>query len=162
MTTFETAWPGTEQYVLCKRSAHDALFASGADPAHPAFGADGAGARRFPDVAAALAYQAGLAPGPAGECGVFQLLPDGRLVPPERAERAPASEEEPFTREDALADASPAEPCTVHAWERRRETCRGVECVVGVCSRCGRKELCWSRRPLRRRGRGWTAALSRP
>jgi hypothetical protein len=38
--------------------------------------------------------------------------------------------------------------CRLHDWERRLEFHRGVECVVRVCRRCARKELCWSRRPL--------------
>jgi hypothetical protein len=36
-----------------------------------------------------------------------------------------------------------------HPWDRRREVIGSVECVIRVCYRCGRKELCWSRRPLR-------------
>jgi hypothetical protein len=42
-----------------------------------------------------------------------------------------------------------AERCALHSWERELETRRGVECVVRVCRCCGRKELCWSRVPLR-------------
>jgi hypothetical protein len=38
--------------------------------------------------------------------------------------------------------------CQHHAWERQLEVHRGVECVVRVCPRCGRKELCWSRQPM--------------
>jgi hypothetical protein len=73
-------------YVLCKRSARDALFACGATPGGASFLTDGGRARRFPSAASALAYRAGLTCQDVVECGVFQLMPDGRLVPPEAAE----------------------------------------------------------------------------
>jgi hypothetical protein len=38
--------------------------------------------------------------------------------------------------------------CRDHRWERRLEVRCRIECVVACCLRCGRKELCWSRRPL--------------
>jgi hypothetical protein len=38
--------------------------------------------------------------------------------------------------------------CQDHLWERRLEVRHRVECVVAYCLRCGRKELCWSRRPI--------------
>ena len=81
-----TSPPTAEQFVLCKRSARDALFACGADPGRSTFAKDSGAARRFPSVAAALAYRAGLTHKDAGECAVFQLMPDGHLVPPEAAE----------------------------------------------------------------------------
>ena len=47
-----------------------------------------------------------------------------------------------------MTNASLARGCRVHLWERRLEVHEGVECVMGFCLNCGRKELCWSRRPL--------------
>ena len=47
-----------------------------------------------------------------------------------------------------MTNASVAQGCRAHLWERRLEVHEGVECVVGVCLNCGTKELCWSRRPL--------------
>jgi hypothetical protein len=42
--------------------------------------------------------------------------------------------------------------CRLHyARERRLEFIGGIECVVGTCRYCGRKQLCWSRRLLRRK-----------
>ncbi len=38
--------------------------------------------------------------------------------------------------------------CRIHQWERQLEVLGGVECVVQICERCGRKEVCWSERPL--------------
>jgi hypothetical protein len=40
--------------------------------------------------------------------------------------------------------------CTAHLWQRRLQQQDGVECVVRVCRRCDRTELCWSRRGRRR------------
>jgi hypothetical protein len=40
-----------------------------------------------------------------------------------------------------------AHDCHQHLWERYLERCDGSECVVRCCRRCGRKEICWSRRP---------------
>jgi hypothetical protein len=40
------------------------------------------------------------------------------------------------------------EPCRQHFWERCLEVHGGIECVVRFCRPCGRKEVCWSRRPL--------------
>jgi hypothetical protein len=42
-----------------------------------------------------------------------------------------------------------ANQCQGHHRERRLEVHDGVECVVQLCLDCGRRELCWSRRPLR-------------
>jgi hypothetical protein len=75
-----------DAYVLCKRSARDALFACGVAPGDSSFLTDSGRARRFPSVAAALAYRAGLSHAEAEECAVFQITPDGRLVPPEANE----------------------------------------------------------------------------
>ena len=83
MTTPQTPRVAAAQYVLCKRSARDTLFACGADPGGSVFDTDGGRARRFPDVAAALDYRGGLPGRQAEECAVFQLLPDGQVVPPE-------------------------------------------------------------------------------
>ena len=74
------------EYVLCKRSGRAALFACGAEPGGSTFLADSQRARRFPSVAAALAYRAGLSSAEAGACAVFELTSDGRIVPPETAE----------------------------------------------------------------------------
>jgi hypothetical protein len=74
------------EYVLCKRSAREALFACGVDPGRSSFLPDGGRARRFASVADALAYRAGLAAAEAEQCAVFQFMPDGRLVPPEALE----------------------------------------------------------------------------
>ena len=42
--------------------------------------------------------------------------------------------------------------CRLHySRERRLQFIDGIECVVGTCQYCGRKQLCWSSRPLRRR-----------
>ncbi len=41
-----------------------------------------------------------------------------------------------------------SQDCRDHLWDRRLEIHGGVECVVRECCRCGRRELCWSRRPL--------------
>jgi hypothetical protein len=38
--------------------------------------------------------------------------------------------------------------CKGHYRVRRLEVHDGVECVVQLCVDCGRRELCWSRRPL--------------
>ena len=83
MTRPEPAKPGADEFVLCKRSSRDTLFACGVDPRRSAFDRDSKHARRFPSVAAALAYQAGLSNGDAEECAVFQLLSNGLIVPPE-------------------------------------------------------------------------------
>jgi hypothetical protein len=40
------------------------------------------------------------------------------------------------------------QPCRHHRWERRVEFHGRIECVVRFCRPCGRKEVCWSRRPL--------------
>jgi hypothetical protein len=47
-----------------------------------------------------------------------------------------------------MTNASPAQGCRAHLWERRLEVHEGVQCVVRFCLNCRRKELCWSRRPL--------------
>jgi hypothetical protein len=47
-----------------------------------------------------------------------------------------------------MTKTSTASGCRLHDWERLLEFHHGVECVVRSCRRCGRKELCWSRRPL--------------
>ena len=44
-----------------------------------------------------------------------------------------------------MMNASLAQSCRTHLWERLLEVHEGVECVVGVCLYCGTKELCWSR-----------------
>jgi hypothetical protein len=41
--------------------------------------------------------------------------------------------------------------CHQHLWERHLEHLGGTECVVRCCRRCGRKEICWSRRSGPRR-----------
>ena len=74
------------EFVLCKRSAREALFACGIDPVHSSFLPDGGRARRFASVADALAYRAGLPHAESEQCAVFQLMPDGRLIPPEALE----------------------------------------------------------------------------
>jgi hypothetical protein len=79
----EPARPDADEYVVCRRSAREALFACGADPGNPSFLKDGAWARRFPSVGAALTYRDGLARQAAEGCAVFQLLPNGLVVPPE-------------------------------------------------------------------------------
>ena len=38
--------------------------------------------------------------------------------------------------------------CRLHDWERRLERRHGVDCVIRVCHRCAREELCWSRSPV--------------
>ena len=38
--------------------------------------------------------------------------------------------------------------CTHHEWERRLAIHKGAESVVRTCIRCGKNELCWSRRGL--------------
>jgi hypothetical protein len=83
MTKPEPARPGADEYVLCKRSSRATLFALGAEPGVAVFQEDGVRARRFPSVAEALAYRAGLAHAEAEACAVFQLLPNGLIVPPE-------------------------------------------------------------------------------
>jgi hypothetical protein len=40
------------------------------------------------------------------------------------------------------------QPCRFHHWERGLEVRAGVQRVVRVCGRCGRKEECWSERRL--------------
>src|SRR5262249_44464579 len=54
----------------------------------------------------------------------------------------------PSFAEGTMTNASLAQGCRAHLWERRLEVDEGVECVVGVCLSCGTRELCWSRRPL--------------
>jgi hypothetical protein len=48
-----------------------------------------------------------------------------------------------------MVDVSIVSPCNDHLWERYLKRVRGVECVLRRCRRCGCKELCWSRRPVR-------------
>jgi hypothetical protein len=51
-----------------------------------------------------------------------------------------------------MTDVATAQECRVHAWERREEERGGVDCVVRYCPRCGRTEVCWSRRTARLAG----------
>jgi hypothetical protein len=83
MRTPEKDRARAEVYVLCKRYGRAALFACGAAPNTAAFLKDGGRARRFPSAASALAYRAGLTYQDVRECGVFRLMPDGGLIPPE-------------------------------------------------------------------------------
>jgi hypothetical protein len=57
--------------------------------------------------------------------------------------------------------AKAAVPCQLHSWKRHLEFIDGIECVVGTCRRCGRKQLCWSRRPLRRKVAEFPATTGR-
>jgi hypothetical protein len=50
--------------------------------------------------------------------------------------------------ERRLVVVQPGSHCRDHLWERRLEVRHHVECVVAYCLRCGRMELCWSRRPV--------------